>query len=370
MGKLEEAIFEINKKFKDTIVKQGVERDVREKIPFSSPRLNYMVYGGLPLGIAVEFFGPENGGKTTTALDVVKNAQIYSVKEYNRKLEELETQIEKTGKDKKLKELQLSLSELVENGPRKVLYIDAENTLSEEWARTNGVDIDNLILARPLHQTAEQVLQIILDMIDTGQIILVVLDSIPMLVSQQLYEEDMSKKAYAGVSAPLSMFAARVAPKLNEQQTLLIMINQVRENINNPYATDSTPGGRAVKHLYAVRLMFRRGSFIDDKGEELNQKAENPAGNLVNVLVHKTKVFRPDRRQGFYTLNYTTGIDKVADLVDLAIKEGVIDRAGAWFSVENDNGEEVKFQGKLKLIEYLRDNVYLADKIEDKLSGL
>lgn len=368
-SKLDIAIADLNKKFKQTIAKQGIDIDEREKIPFTSPRLNYMTYGGIPLGIAMELFGPESGGKTTTALDLVGNAQRYAINEHARRIDELTNEISRAT-EKKQKELNLRLDELINDGPRQVIYIDAENTLDERWARLNGVDVSRLILIRPQTQTAEQILQMILDVVKTGQVICIVLDSIPMLVSQQLFEESMEKKAYCGVAGPLSIFSARIAPILNENQTLLIMINQVRENLDNPYVPEDTPGGRAIKHLFAVRLMCRKGSFINELGEELNNRAETPAGNLVNILVAKTKVFKPDRRQGFYTLSYNNGIDNVFDIIDLSIKDGLILKSGSWFTVQaiNDN-DEVRFQGKMSLANYLRENTSILEQLNEQLKG-
>lgn len=382
MNNLDILMQDINKKYKDDIVVKGTNLIYVDRIPFSSPRANYLTYGGMPAGKAVEFFGPDGSGKTTTALDIVAQAQKKAVREYNTQVEEWEAElnmlIEKNNKTdkKKIKKLEEELEELKDKGPKQCVYVDAENTLDEAWARLNGVDTDSLYLVRPQTQTAEQILQMILDVVSTGNVSVVVLDSIPMLVPQQIFEESMEKKSYAGVSGPMAIFSSKVPSLLNKYRTLLIMINQVRDDLKNPYNLYSTPGGRALKHLYAVRMLFRKGTFIDKDNKELNSRAEEPAGNLVMMDVAKTKVFKPDRRVGFYTLSYTNGIDVLADTVDLGIKYDLIHQAGSWYTLvdnetgeimQDDNEEDLKFQGKASLLEFLRDNDFIFTEIYDKI---
>ena len=144
---LEEAMREVNKRFKSPVCQTGLKFDEVSRIPFSSPRLNYMTYGGIPVGRIVEFAGEEGGGKTTTALDLVSHAQ-------------------KMFPDK------------------QVLYVDIERTLDAEWAQKLGVDIDSLILFSPDEQTAEEILEATKTIIETGDISLCVLDSLAAMVRQ------------------------------------------------------------------------------------------------------------------------------------------------------------------------------------------
>ena len=186
---------EINKKFKAQIINQGTDIIEVAKIPFSSPTANWMTYGGIPVGKITEFFGGEGGGKTTSALDICANAQkkFNEVFEQHREkvLDEIEQLKEKDTKESKKKadKLMSDLMEYVERGPRVVVYIDAEQTLDVQWAQLLGVDTEAMILVRPQEQTAEQVLQIAIDLIATGDVGLCVLDSIPMLVSQNIFNE-------------------------------------------------------------------------------------------------------------------------------------------------------------------------------------
>ena len=244
---LDSIIHDINLKYKEQIVVKGTSRLKNDKIPFTSLRANFLSYGGCPISKATEFFGSEGSGKTTTALDIVGNAQQYAIKEYNNKLSELNDEIIKLGDaksyQKQVQKLQEEVIEYTNQGIRKVVYVDSENTLDEEWAQSLGVNTDDLILIRPVNQTAEQVLQMMLDILSSGDVILMVLDSIPMLVPQQIYEESMEKKSYCGVAGPMAIFSAKVSPIISKTNTALIMINQVREDISNPYNNYNTPGG-------------------------------------------------------------------------------------------------------------------------------
>jgi recombination protein RecA len=384
MNALETVIAEINKKYKGEVITVGTSRIKYDKIPFSSPRANYITYGGIPKGKATELFGPEGGGKTTAALDLVGQAQKLALRnwqsEYDSVNEELIKLVEKNNKsDKdKIKKLEERKAKLEEDGPRRAVYVDCENTLDEDWARLNGVDTDSLILIRPQDHTAEQVLQMILDIIDSGLVEILVLDSIPMLVSQQLFEETLEKKSYGGIAGAMAEFCRRVSPRLSKYNTALIMINQVRDNIENPYDIYNTPGGRALKHLYSLRIYCRKGSFLDEKNQEIpNSRAENPSGNRADLKIVKTKVCKPDRLVGYHTINYTKGIDVLNDTVDMAIHFGFIQQSGAWFRFIDistgeimtfGDGEELKFQGKPKLLEYLQEDQDLFQELYEAVN--
>lgn len=357
MSKLDELMHNINKKFKDEIMVKGVKWEKTDiKIPFSSPRANYMTYGGIPLGRAVQFFGEKNGGKTTTSLDIVANAQ------------------------KLFKKLAKKNNEPV----REVLFIDAENTLDEEWATTLGVDLNELRLLRPHAQSAETLFQIIIDAVETDEVGLIVLDSVGVLLSNAAWEADMDERTYCGIAGPLTTFTGKITPLLHRHHCTLIYINQIRDVINAKFPMQSTPGGRALAHSLSLNIKFQKGAFIDENGVELKSTVENPDGNLVMMSIEKTKVCRPDRRTGFYTLNYKDGIDKINDLVDLCIKQGLIEQAGAWFTINNwekfsqgevepalkSDKEIMKFQGRTKLVQFLKDNDDITKKLNSCLLKL
>ena len=373
MGKLDILIKEFNKQYKEEIAARGIPLIQTQKIPFSSPRANYMLYGGLPRGRIVEFAGEENGGKTTTALDIVANAQPLFYDEWEQEIKDLELI------DKRKKEQQARLDYLKARGPKQVVYADCENTLDEDWARNLGVDTDKMVLLKPQSQTAEQIFEMLLQMMETDEVGLVVIDSLGVMLSAQAYEKTMEEKTYGGIAAALTLFSKKAELLCSKYNCTLIGINQMRENMNSPYGGMITTGGKAWKHNCSVRLLFQKGSYIDERGNELKRSAETPAGNQVLINIAKTKVFKPDRRVGYYTLNYHTGIDKIVDTIEVALKYGLIYQAGAWFNfvdietgeiIADEEGEIIKIQGKPNLIEYLQNDPHLYNEISEKVSEL
>ena len=381
MSNLDIKMAELNKKFKAQIINVGTDIIEVSKIPFSSPTANYMTYGGIPVGKITEFYGGEGGGKTTSALDIVKNAQIKFNQVYEDKLDAIEKQIEelsvKESKEAKAKisKLQSEIDAITEQGPKVVVYVDAEQTLDTEWAKLLGVQTEQMILVRPEAQTAEQVFQIIIELVDTGNVGLVVLDSIPMLVSQNIFEETMEKKSYGGISQALTVFCSKITPILTKNQCAFIGINQVREDLASMYNTESTPGGRGWKHACTLRLKFKKGSFIDANNNELTRSAENPAGNKVAIEIIKSKCCKSDRRLGYYTLNYTEGINILIDSITIGQQYGIVAKAGSWYRIMTDDGEikldkdgtQLSFQGIAKLKTYLEQHV---EEMEDLLNRL
>lgn len=373
MSKLDMLIKDFNKQYKEEIAARGIPLIQTQKIPFSSPRANYMLYGGLPRGRIVEFAGEENGGKTTTALDIVANAQPLFDEEWEQEIKDL------GAIDKRKKEQQARLDYLKARGPKQVVYADCENTLDEDWARNLGVDTDKMVLLKPQSQTAEQIFEMLLQMMETDEVGLVVIDSLGVMLSAQAYEKTMEEKTYGGIAAALTLFSKKAELLCNKYNCTLIGINQMRENMNSPYGGMITTGGKGWKHNCSIRLMFQKGSYIDERGKEIKRSAETPAGNQVLINVAKTKVCKPDRRVGYYTLNYETGIDKTADTIEVALKYGIINQAGAWFNfvdietgeiITDEEGEIIKVQGKPNLIEYLQNDPHLYNEISEKVSEL
>lgn len=372
--KLEQLMKDWNKDSKALVAVQGLEREALPRIPFSAPSMNYQTYGGLPRKRVVEFFGPESSGKTTSALDIVKNAQMVFEQEWEQKTEELKEKLENARASKAsktaIKELEMQLDSLQE--PLKIVYLDLENTLDTEWAKKIGVDVDNIWIVRPEMNSAEEILQYVLDIFETGEVGLVVLDSLPYMVSQNLIDEELTKKAYAGISAPLTEFSRKVTPLLTRYNAIFLGINQIREDMNSQYNAYSTPGGKMWKHACAVRLKFRKGDYLDENGASLTRTARNPAGNVVESFVEKTKAFKPDRKLVSYTLSYHDGIQIENDLVDVAVEFGVIQKAGAWFSVvdletgeimTDEDEEPLKFQGKANLVRRFKEDDFLFDMV-------
>lgn len=374
MGNLDLIIKDVNKKF-GNIAYHGVPQKYftdEEKIPFSSIRLNYMLYGGINQGRLVEFCGEENSGKTTTALDIVANAQKFFKKIYDKELENIEFYKE----SKWVKEHEIYLKN---RGEKKILWVDCENTLDEDWAKLLGVDINNWIVIKPQTQTAEQIFQMIEDMVNTDELGLVVIDSLAVMVSKQAYEKTIEEKTYGGISAALTLFSERMTGSCSKYKCTLIGINQVRDNMGSPYGGKVTPGGKGWKHNCSIRLEFQKGAYIDENRKELKRNADEPFGNLVMTHLIKTKVCKPNRKLGFYTLTYTEGIDVISDMVDLAIKEDLIIQSGSWFNIvdpetggmmEDDKGEPLKIQGKPNVISFMKENKEICDLINKQLYSI
>lgn len=326
MSNLDIIIKDLNKKMNVGAISLGVAFQEVQKIPFSSCRLNYMTYGGIPIGRIAEFFGTDGSGKTTTAIDIAGQAQ-------------------KLFPDK------------------KVLFVDIEHTFDPVWATKLGLNCDDLLYLDPDSMGAEEVFNIIIDIIDSGEISLCILDSIGAMVSMQANEKEIGERTYGGISMALTEFTKKITPVLARTRTSFIGINQARDDMNSPYGGTTTTGGKCWRHGCSTRLEFRKGNYIDEKGNNLSRACENPAGNIVNVSLIKSKVVRPDRKIGFYTLKYLEGIDYVSDAVDVAIKMGLVVQGGAWFSLVDTETDEVisKYQGKSKLVEYLKENDNYTD---------
>ena len=373
MGKLDVLIKDFNKQYKEEIAARGIARIQVARIPFSSPRANYMLYGGLPRGRIVEFAGEENGGKTTSALDAVANAQKLFKEEWQQEIDDLEAI------EKRKKEQDSRLTYLKSRGPKQAVYLDCENTLDEDWARLLGVAVDEMMVIKPMSQTAEQLFEMVLQIIETDEAGIVIIDSLGVMLSAQAYEKSMEEKTYGGIAAPLTLFSKKAELLCIKYNCTLIGINQMREDMKSTYGGMTTTGGRGWKHNCSLRLMFQKGSFIDESCNEIKRSSESPAGNLVSINIAKTKICKPDRRIGFYTLNYTYGIDVLNDTAELAIKYGIINKAGAWFTfvdietgefITDDEDEIIKLQGKANVLEYLQENKHLFEEISTKLNQL
>ena len=329
---LEQLMTEINKEFKGDIIRKVVSEYDYKRIPFTSPRLNYITYGGIPMGKLIEFYGEEHGGKTTTALDIVTNYQ---------NMEDAKT----------------------------VLYVDAENTLDTVWATKLGVDVDDMIIMNPTTQGAETIFEYVLQLIDTGEIGLVIIDSLGVMMSNQAYEKSVEEKTYGGIAMALTNFSKKAEALCHKHNCTLIGINQMRADMNSQYGGLTTTGGKAWKHNVAVRLEFRKGYSFDEKYGKLTRGAENPVGNMVDVAMSKNKTCPPKRRNGFYTLRYDVGIDYLYDLTEVCMKYGVIEKSSSWYYLKDVvSGEEIKkLQGQYQVSSYLSDeeNIEVLKMYED-----
>ena len=331
--KIDEVMKDFNKKHKEDLVHTGISKYDYERIPFTSYRLNYMSFGGLPVGKLIEFYGEEHGGKTTTALDVVASYQ--------------------------------------QNYDRKVLWVDCENTLDAVWATKLKVDVEDMIIFNPTNQGAETIFQFVLDMIDTGEIGLVVVDSFGVMVSNQAMEKTVEDKTYGGISMALTQFSDKAVGLCQRHQCTFIGINQLRDDLNSMWGGTKTVGGRGWRHNVSARIEFSKGKYVDDKGNELNKNAENPAGNIIMAKMIKNKTCPPTRRMESYTIKYMSGIDYFSDLIEMATQFEVIDKSGAWYTIiDKSTGEIVeKLQGKASVVELLQTDTALLELVEHQTSA-
>ena len=310
---IETAMAQIEKLYgKGSIMRCGDEQAANvEAISTGSLALDLALgIGGLPKGRIVEIYGPESSGKTTLALHVLAQAQ-------------------KAGGE--------------------VAFIDAEHALDIGYARALGVNVEDMLVSQP--DTGEQALEITEALVRSGAIDVIVVDSVAALVPRAEIEGEMGD-SFVGLHARLMSQALRkLAGAINKTNCIVIFINQLREKIGVMYGNpETTPGGRALKYFSSVRIDMRRIETLKS-GTEM-------VGNRTRAKVIKNKV-APPFKEAEFDIIYGEGISKVSEIIDLGVKLELIDKAGAWFTV---NGERI--QGKDKVKEYLESNPEVADKIE------
>ena len=274
--------------------------------------------GGLPRGRVVEIYGPESSGKTTLTMHCIAEAQ-------------------KAG--------------------GVAAFIDAEHAFDPIYAAKLGIDTSNLIISQP--DNGEQALEIADQLISSGAIDIIVIDSVAALVPKAELEGDMGDSKVGLHARLMSQALRKLTGTINKTGCLCIFINQLREKIGVMFGTpETTTGGNALKFYASVRLDIRRiGQIKEDK--------DNVVGNRTKVKVVKNKVSPPFKVIEFDLL-YGLGISKVGEILDLGVDMGIIAKSGSWFSY---NGNRVG-QGREQVKTLLLDNPELADEIEKKIRDL
>ncbi len=312
---LEAALSQIERAFgKGSIMRLGQQGNAVEIPAISTGSLGLdmaLGIGGMPKGRIVEVYGPESSGKTTLALHVVAEAQ------------------KKGG---------------------TCAYIDAEHALDPVYANKLGVNINELLISQP--DTGEQALEIADTLVRSGTIDVLVVDSVAALVPKAELEGEMGD-SHVGLQARLMSQALRkITASVARANTLVIFINQIRMKIGVMFGNpETTTGGNALKFYASVRLDIRRIGAIKDR--------EDVIGNQTRVKVVKNKVSPPFKTVDFDIL-YGEGISKTGELIDLGVKAGIVEKAGAWFSCK---GERIG-QGRENAKQYLKEHPELADEIE------
>ena len=317
---LNDALKAIEKEYgKGSIMKLGDRAAVSvDAIPSGSLALDKALgIGGYPKGRIIEIFGPESSGKTTLALHAIAECQ--------------------------------------KQGGR-CAFIDAENAIDPVYAKHLGVDIDELILSQP--DSGEQALDITELLIKSGAIDLVVVDSVAALVPQAELDGEMGD-ASVGLQARLMSKAMRkLAGVMNHSNTTAIFINQLREKVGVMFGNpETTPGGRALKFYSSVRLDVRRSETLKNGADAY--------GNVTKIKVVKNKV-APPFKTATVNIIYGEGISHSDELINLAVENDIIEKAGAWFSYE---GEKIG-QGINSVREYLKTHPEFEEKVTAQLKAV
>ena len=314
---LDVALANIEKQFgKGSLMRLGDEAAVPiAAIPTGSIALDVALgIGGIPRGRVTEIYGPESSGKTTVALHIVAEAQ---------------------------------------RAGGTAAFIDAEHALDPTYAQALGVDINELLVSQP--DNGEQALEIADMLIRSNAIDVLVIDSVAALTPRAEIEGEMGD-SHVGLQARLMSQALRkIAGSLHRSHTSAIFINQLREKIGVMFGSpETTPGGRALKFYSSVRLDVRRIETLKD--------GTDAVGNRVRVKVVKNKV-APPFRQAEFDILYGVGISKEGSLIDLGVEEGIVRKAGAWYTYEGDQ----LGQGKENARNFLREHTEIALDIERRI---
>jgi recombination protein RecA len=277
------------------------------------------------------------------------------------------------------KSVAAELEEYKDRGIKKILYIDLEHTFDEEWSEKLGVDPEHIEIMQPPNVVAEEILNTALELIETGEMGLLVIDSIPSLIPESKLKKKLGEKTVAALAGLMTDFLIKAVPLLDRYDCTMILINQNRDNLINPYAVN-TPGGQAVKFYSSLMLEFSIGNPVDFLGNELPQKSANPAGYIINVRLTKQKTAPFDRKNASYYLMAQSGIRKDIDLAQTALtKYDLIKKSGAWFTFANpftgeilddpETGKVLKVQGMAKVYEYLNSHQEYYDMLEKYITS-
>ncbi len=318
---LSAALGQIEKQFgKGSVMRMGDTNAVRNVEVISTGSLGLDIalgVGGVPRGRVVEIYGPESSGKTTLTLHVVAEAQ-------------------KVG--------------------GTAAFVDAEHALDPIYAEKLGVDMDELLVSQP--DTGEQALEITDMLVRSGAVDVVVVDSVAALTPKAEIEGEMGD-THVGLQARLMSQALRkLTANIKRSNCLVIFINQIRMKIGVMFGNpETTTGGNALKFYSSVRLDIRRIGAIK-KGDEV-------VGNETRVKVVKNKVAPPFKQTEFEIL-YGEGISREGEIIDLGVKNGIVDKSGAWYSY---NGDRIG-QGKDNVRGFLKENPDIAQEIEEKIRAI
>jgi len=310
------ALETIEKQFgKGSIMKLGEARAVNvETTPTGSLSLDLALGGGIPRGRIIEIYGPESSGKTTLTLHAI-------------------AEVQKRG--------------------GTAAFIDAEHALDPSYAKRIGVDVENLLLSQP--DNGEQALEITETLVRSNAVDLIVVDSVAALVPRAEIEGDMGDPQMGLQARLMSQALRKLTGVISRSKTTVIFINQIRMKIGVMFGNpETTTGGNALKFYASIRMDIRRISQI--------KQGDAVIGNRTRVKVVKNKV-APPFREAEFDIMYNQGISTAGDILDLAVKDNIVEKAGAWFSY---NGEKIG-QGREAAKTYLQGNPKVQDEVAKKV---
>jgi recombination protein RecA len=302
---------------KGTVMKMGdIVVEELESISSGSLTLDHALgVGGYPKGRVVEIYGPESSGKTTLTLHAIAECQ-------------------KAG--------------------GIAAFIDAEHAFDRYYAQNLGVDIDELIISQP--DNGEQALEITDNLIRSGAIDIIVIDSVAALTPKSEIEGEMGDSKMGLHARLMSQALRKLTSNISKTKCTVMFINQLREKIGVMFGNpETTTGGNALKFYASIRLDIRRSTQIKDTNG-------NVLGNKTRVKVVKNKVAPPFKLSEF-DIMYSKGISKMGEIIDLGVEHGIIDKSGSWFSY----GETKLGQGRDSVKAILTDNPDLCDELEEKI---
>lgn len=317
---LEAARLQIEKQFgTGSLMKLGTKTDTAsiDVVPSGSILLDEALgIGGYPRGRVIEMYGPESSGKTTLALHAVAEAQ-------------------------KLGGI--------------AAFIDAEHALDPVYAKNLGVNIDELWVSQP--DTGEQALEICENLVRSGAVDIIVVDSVAALTPQKEIEGEMGDSVMGLQARLMSQALRKLTAIVGKSKCIVVFINQIRMKIGVMFGNpETTTGGNALKFYSSIRLEIRRIESIDGKGEE------DAVGNRVRVKIVKNKVAPPFRKVEL-DIYFGKGISSAASILDSAVKHGLIDKRGAWYT----RGDEKVGQGKENAVAYIENNPAFKMELENTL---
>ena len=315
---LQATIDKIEKDYgKGTIMKLGDQPqwDEHQVIPSGSVALDHALgIGGYPRGRIIEIYGPESSGKTTLAIHAIAQAQ-------------------------KLGGI--------------AAMIDAEHAFDRSYAKALGVNLDTLLISQP--DNGEQALEIADNLIRSGAIDIIVIDSVAALTPKAEIEGEMGDNKVGLQARLMSQALRKLTANISKTNTCCIFINQLREKIGVMFGNpETTTGGNALKFYASVRIYVRRTTQLKDGEEAL--------GNRTRVKVVKNKMAPPFKKAEF-DIVYGEGISRAGEIVDLGVEYNIISKSGSWFSY----GDQKLAQGREATKQLIKDNVELAEEIEAKL---